>query len=132
MEMLIYGRNPNKPCGQIFYVDETTWQPIHALMVELCDSFLDEIELEGMKIGRGDGPADQITCNGIAACFNAWMEHNVCGARFDGARLQVASQGWSMLADPAADYADSSCYVSDCRLKLWVRFLYHCGGFEVC
>ena len=71
--MLIYGRNPSKPCGQIFYVDETTWQPIHALMAELCDSFLDEIELEGMKIGRGDGPADQVTCNGIAACFNAWM-----------------------------------------------------------
>jgi hypothetical protein len=110
------------------------WRPIHALVAALCPDLLDEESLEQLGCNDGAGPADQHTCTEMARRFEQWMEHHTEGLGLES-DLRVTRDGRLVPAGELAENPDleteSRYQVRDDHLKEWVKFLRHCGGFQV-
>lgn len=135
MGMDVMGRNPSSHEGECFRANLWSWRPIHALCVELCSDVLNEETLAGMCINDGAGPTDQETCSTMADRFDLWLISHTSGHTLDCDFLRVTKGGRFVDEQEMKDNPDleteSPYVVHDEHLKEWVRFLQHCGGFEV-
>ena len=70
----------------------------------------------------------------MASRFERWLEHHAQGHRLES-DLQVTPEGRFVSEEELARNPDletvSPYEVGDEHLKQWVKFLRHCGGFEV-
>jgi hypothetical protein len=132
--MDVYGRKPSSPAGQYFRANVWSWYPIHDLLGELCQDLLSERMLQKLSCNDGAGPRSQKTCTAIANRFDAWMEHHTEGHILES-DLRVTKEGRLVSERELAEHPEletvSPYQVSDERLKEWVEFLRHCGGFKV-
>ena len=134
MGMDVWGRNPSSPEGKYFRANIWSWRPIHALCFELGSDLLDDETLARLAVNVGAGPANQETCTQLAARFDQWLEHHADGHQLDS-ELRVTPDGRFVSPEELARQPDletvSPYRVDDEHLKEWVKFLRHCGGFEV-
>lgn len=109
MGFSLLGIEPSKKEGEFFYANAWTWQ--HLLMLLWSADrehltltgrvLLDRELLSAMTSNDGDGPDDQETCDGLAAGIETLLHAELLGE-----------------ADPV-------------QVRLFLQFLYACGGFEV-
>jgi hypothetical protein len=134
MGMDVYGRQPTSAAGKYFRANVWSWRPIHELIIEFCSDLLDEATLDGLAGNEGAGPLDQRTCTEMADRFEQWMAQHPEGLELES-DLRVTEEGklvWKEELAKNPDLETASPYqVNDERLKKWVAFLRHCGGFKV-
>jgi hypothetical protein len=107
---------------------------LHALLSELCADFLEEELLQALAGNDGAGPLDQATCTEMANRFERWMEHHTEGHELES-DLRMTTDHRLVSDEERARNPDletvTPFHVHDERLKSWIEFLRHCGGFEV-
>ena len=138
MGMDVSGRKPSSPVGEYFQASCWSWRPIQSLILELCSDLLDQKTLDSLGYNDGAGPNGQKVCTEMATRFENWMEHHTEGYQLElGAKVVDLGNGVGRFvsseecaANP--DLVTSSPHqISDDRLKEWIEFLRHCGGFQV-
>jgi hypothetical protein len=125
--MDIYGRKPSTPDGRYFRATIGEWNPIYQLTAKLCSGLLDPQTFEGMAFNSGAGPKNQRTCTEMADRFEVWMQKNPKSAY----RVKRGLPALMILRFGFVSLSGSPYRVERFLLREWVKFLRHCGGFEV-
>ena len=126
--MDVYGRKPSAPEGKYFRATIGEWNPIYQLTAKLCSDLLDPQTFEEMAVNQGAGPKNQKTCTEMADRFETWMRKNPKPSyRVKRGLLAVKAIAKLVLVS----LSGSPYKVDRALLREWVKFLRHCGGFEV-
>lgn len=128
MGMDVYGRKPSAPEGRHFGANLAKWNAIYQLTAKLCSDLLEPQTVEEMAFNQGAGLKSQRICSKMADSFEEWMRQNPRSSYRVKGRLLVLEIAKSYGLVPLGG---SSCRVERSRLQEWVKFLRHCGGFEV-
>lgn len=112
----------NNP-GVYFRASCWSWRPILNLIYivdEKCDLNLDPEILEGMSFNDGWGFEDQKTCNILATA----MELEI---------LDYEASGYDIVEWDCGDPQFQEVYKTTVEhVRMFITFLRHCGGFQVC
>lgn len=135
MGMDVFGRNPSDPCGQYFRASIWMWPPIHQQMALCCGDLLSDELLIAMGYNDGAGPEGQGICSLMADRIEKSLEVHQDGFEIESDEVRVTDDGQlvgkvELAKDPTlrtiSPFRASRGLVMD-----WIRFLRHCGGFEV-
>lgn len=139
MGMDLVGRMPVNEEGEYFRANVWSWRPIYQLIYDHGSDLFDTKILEGMSSNDGFGPTSVNKCRQLADRLTIWLEHNTKGFSLDEGTYVVirnADDEYHSFAtvdeinDPHINTV-SAYRVEDEHLKVFVNFLYNCGGFQV-
>ena len=141
MGMDVYGRRPSAPAGRYFRSALWAWPPIHALLWTLCGDLLPGEMFDGMAVNQGAGPRSQAVCTKMAERFATWLRSHPKGFKLTRSQRRLQRAVLLSSLNPHAKGIDvlvmskgRAVWVSKGgrgHLWMWVKFLRHCGGFEV-
>ena len=126
--MDVYGRKPSTLEGRYFRATIAEWSPIYQLTAKMCPDLLDPQTFEEMALNQGAGPKNHKTCTKIADRFEAWTRENpkLSYSVKHGLPVLKIIDSLGLVSLSGSPYR-----VDRSLLQEWVKFLRHCGGFEV-
>jgi hypothetical protein len=129
MGIVLIGEGPTSRDGEYFRASG----PLLVLIRETCFDILGEQILKDMYFDCGAGPDSQSVCDAMADRINQWMEYNVDGKTIEATTSRVSKDLWFPSPEELAAIvpSESARKIEDERIKEFVRFLRHCGGFAV-
>lgn len=127
MAMELRGRAPSAEEGETFFVLLRHWPAFHGAIVDLCSDLFDSATLHSMQFNSHAGPMDQDTCTTMANRIEAAMDTEV---GFQAAQRQLDTVTEDGI-DKIEDEHERECLYVYLRMRRWLAFLRHCGGFEV-
>jgi hypothetical protein len=135
MGMDVYGRNPSEECGEYFRACIWSWAPLYEQVGLLCADLLDSEVLMSMAYNDGAGPDDQDTCSRMAERFESALAIHQDGFTLPAESVRVTEEGRVVSQEEIARNPTLKTYspykIRREHVQEWIRFLRHCGGFEV-
>jgi hypothetical protein len=149
--MDVVGLRWTAPAGECFRADWWEWLCIWHLVRQTCADLLGADLLKEMAAYGGAGPEDQAVCTAMADRLESWLADHAGGLRLQGVpTAETAGQAAAAATEAAKPVGyflpetrdgvtvfvpggplDDLLRVPDARLKEFVAFLRHCGGFAL-